>query len=242
MPTRSSKNWKANNPGGWDALNTRLLFPPHSLPYGIPIMGHPVITVPKRLLPFSQPARKREPGAVCHFFLDDYRFERVWNRPIVYIARLKLYDAVLTPDFSLYTDWPHAMNIWNTYRNRWLGCFWQAHGINTIPTIGWAGPDSFAYAFLGVPRGSVVAIATPDIRHKTVLARFALGLHEMIRVIDPSLVIVYGSIPLNVLESYPDTQFKFYGGYGERFNAKPQSEKDGEENLSEVQETCPQAG
>lgn len=197
-------------------------------------MSLPNVNVPSRLAPFNLPARKKAPGAACHFFLDDYRFERVWNRPTVYLDRLTAYDAVLTPDFSLYADWPSAMNIWNTYRNRWLGCFWQSHGINVIPTIGWAGPESFAYAFLGVPRGSMVAIANPDLRHKAVLARFVLGLHHMIRTIAPCLVIVYGAIPLNLIEGSPDTQFRFFGGYGERFS-KSKSKADGPKDIPPVQ-------
>jgi hypothetical protein len=31
------------------------------------------------------------------------------------------YVATLTPNFTLYPDWPSAAQICNTYRNRWLG-------------------------------------------------------------------------------------------------------------------------
>ena len=69
---------------------------------------------------------KVDPEAICHFFLHDYQFERVWNQPKKYINKLLHYKAVLTPDFSLFTDYPVAVQIWNTYRNRWLGAYWQS--------------------------------------------------------------------------------------------------------------------
>lgn len=40
----------------------------------------------------------------CHFFIDDYQFERLWNSPSAHLGVLRGYDCVLTPDFSLYMD------------------------------------------------------------------------------------------------------------------------------------------
>jgi hypothetical protein len=44
---------------------------------------------------------KSEP---LHFFLDDYKFKAVYDYPEKYIARLKSFSGMLSPDFSLYTD------------------------------------------------------------------------------------------------------------------------------------------
>lgn len=41
---------------------------------------------------------------MVHFFLYDYRFERVWKNPEADIERLSRYRAVLSPDFSMYLD------------------------------------------------------------------------------------------------------------------------------------------
>lgn len=46
-----------------------------------------------------------------HFFLDDYQFTRLWSRPYDYLNLLKRFEFVLTPDFSLYSDFPVAMQI-----------------------------------------------------------------------------------------------------------------------------------
>ena len=45
-----------------------------------------------------------------HFFIDDYQFERLWNNPWQYLELLKRVKGVITPDFSMYTDTPQAMN------------------------------------------------------------------------------------------------------------------------------------
>lgn len=36
----------------------------------------------------------------CHFFIDDYQFERLWQRPGAYLDVLRPYQCVLTPDFE----------------------------------------------------------------------------------------------------------------------------------------------
>ena len=67
-------------------------------------------------------------GKAVHFYMDDYKFECVWNQPERYLRKLSQYRFVLTPDFSLYTNMPLAMQIWNVFRGQWCGAFWQANG------------------------------------------------------------------------------------------------------------------
>ena len=64
-------------------------------------------------------------GKAVHFFLDDYQFNRVWTNPDRYIPMLQKFKYVLTPDFSLYTDFPKPLQIYNHYRKHWLGAYWQ---------------------------------------------------------------------------------------------------------------------
>ena len=201
MATRSSKNWKANMPGGWDVLNTHALFPAANL-YGIPMLKYSTTPEILGLVPFN--SNELLEGYACHFFLDDYRFERVWNRPSVYVPMLSQYRVVLTPDFSLYTDWPLSVNLWNIYRSRWLGRYWQEHGITVIPTVGWAGESSFSFCFQGIPVGSTVALSPPDVRSSDVLFKFLAGFQEMLRRVRPIVVWSYGMLPVQAraLEVY----------------------------------------
>jgi len=180
-------------PGGWDALNTHALFPAANL-YGIPMLRPTIAPEVHELVPFTSIGSR--PRHACHFFLDDYRFERVWNRPSVYVQRLSQFPVVLTPDFSLYLDWPYSVNLWNVYRSRWLGRYWQEHGITVIPTVGWAGESSFSYCFQGIPIGSTVALSPPDVRSSDVLYKFLAGYREMLRQIRPVAVWSYGILPI----------------------------------------------
>lgn len=72
-----------------------------------------------------------------HFFIDDVKFEGVWNRPERSAERLRQYKQILSPDFSLYTNMPVAMQLWNTFRRRWMSAYWQAEGLTVIPAVTW---------------------------------------------------------------------------------------------------------
>lgn len=41
---------------------------------------------------------------MVHFFLYDYKFERVWKHPDQDVEKLKRYRAILSPDFSMYRE------------------------------------------------------------------------------------------------------------------------------------------
>lgn len=99
---------------------------------------------------YAKSTKNPESKAV-HFFLDDYQFTRVWTDPDRYIPMLQRYKYVLTPDFSLYTDFPKPLQIYNHYRKHWLGAYWQMYGINVIPTICWSDRESFEWCFDGEP-------------------------------------------------------------------------------------------
>ena len=60
-----------------------------------------------------------------HFFVHDYQFERVWNRPDRYTDVLSKFAYVLSPDFSPYANSPKAIQIFNIYRKNWCARYWQ---------------------------------------------------------------------------------------------------------------------
>ncbi|MCI0648015.1 MAG: DUF4417 domain-containing protein [Chloroflexi bacterium] len=196
--TRTSHRWH-EHPGRFDSLNTAHLFPADN-DLDIPTLAHtPLAKVPRWLVPYRTRIRSVHglAGGAVHWFLDDYRFESVWYRPYKALEALKGYRMVLTPDFSLYRDWPLALQIWNTYRNRWCGAFWQAHGLTVIPTISWSTAASYEFCFLGVARRSVVAISTVGLAGNKPLEQqlFLDGFSEMVRRLAPSRVLCYGRAP-----------------------------------------------
>ena len=149
--------------------------------------------IPDDLMGFNYAKTSENKHVGIHFYLDDYQFERLWNTPENYIAILKQYDCILSPDFSLFLDMPMAMKIWNVYRSRMVGQFYQDKGIKVIPTISWAEKETFKFCFDGIPKGSIVSISTLGIkRNKDAMKIWVDGVNEMIKRIAPSTILIYG--------------------------------------------------
>lgn len=131
-----------------------------------------------------------------HFFIDDYQFARLWSQPDAYLDMLREFRCVFTPDFSTYTDFPKAIQIYNHYRKHWLGAYWQMYGITVIPTISWSDEASFEWCFDGEPVGGVVAVSSVGTQmNKESRRLFYLGYCEMLKRLNPSAVLFYGMIP-----------------------------------------------
>lgn len=149
--------------------------------------------IPDDLIGFNYAKSCKERNCGVHFYVDDYQFERVWNCPERYVELLWEYDCVLSPDFSLYLDMPMPMKIWNIYRSRQIGAFFQSRGIKVIPTISWAEPETFEFCFQGIPKGSIVSVSTIGVKEKkTALDIWNAGMREMIKRIEPCAIVVYG--------------------------------------------------
>ncbi|MBR6163844.1 DUF4417 domain-containing protein [bacterium] len=125
-----------------------------------------------------------------HFFVDDYRFENVYAKPTYYLSTLSRYGFVLTPDYSLYADMPQAIQLFNLFKNRWCGAYWQAHGLKVIPTISWGLAQSYDFCFDGVEQDSIVAISTVGCRRAKL--NFLRGYDKMLEKIKPETIICYG--------------------------------------------------
>lgn len=139
---------------------------------------------------------KNPEDKIVHCFVDDYQFIRYWNQPDRYIPLRSKFRAVCSPDFSLYTDMPVAMQIYNHYRKHWLAAYWQLHGLTVYPTIAWSTPDSYAWCFDGEPVGGVVAVSSVGTQQNKESKRlFLLGYEEMMKRLEPSWVIFYGKVP-----------------------------------------------
>ena len=68
---------------------------------------------------------------MVHFFLYDYKYERVWKEPDRDIERLRRYRAVLSPDFSIYLEMNPTIQLYNTFhisKARGCGSFQRSTG------------------------------------------------------------------------------------------------------------------
>lgn len=179
-----------------DALNLRDLFASTSR-YGIPDMA-PSQSIPTSLAAWHvarQRAHAATTAGAVHFFLDDYRFEPAWSSPIRALVRVREVGMALTPDFSLWRDMPRAASIWNVYRARWCGAFWQSHGVDVIPTVMFGAPDTFDFCFDGMPVGGVVALSSMSVGADDDSQRiYRAGLEQLIERVAPSVLLSYGRL------------------------------------------------
>ena len=137
-----------------------------------------------------------------HFFLDDYQFNRLWNRPDKYIPLLSKFKYVLSPDFSMYTDYPKAMQMWKHYQKHWLGAYMELFGIKVIPTVGWSDKESFKWCFDGDPKNSIVAVSSIGTqKDKESKQLFLEGYNKMLEVLKPIKILFWGNIPKEIDKS-----------------------------------------
>lgn len=162
--------------------------------YDLPVLSDGYAEPPQKIVPFNMANRQADKDAGIHFFIDDYQFERIWRSPQRYAELLRPFRCVFTPDFSLYADMPMAMKIWNAYRCRAIGAYWQRQGLKVVPTLQWAEPRTFDFCFDGIPKGGMVAVSTLGAA-KGRLSRqmWIAGMQEAVNRIHPKTVLLYGS-------------------------------------------------
>ena len=149
--------------------------------------------IPENLIGFNYALSAKDKNVGVHFYLDDYQFERVWNKPLEYIDILSQFDCCFTPDFSLYLDMPISMKIWNTFRSRLIGQLMQDAGLIVIPTVSWAEKETFDFCFDGLPENSVLTISTIGVKKDTkAFEIWSDGVKELIKRKNPSCLLVYG--------------------------------------------------
>lgn len=125
-------------------------------------------------------------------FSHDDKIERFYNNPFKYVPRFQSAYAVATPDYSLHPQMDMPLYLNQIYKNRWLGCFWQEHDIMALPCVGWTTEEWDDLSFAAIEIGSVVVISTLGCKRDVDF--FMRGYNEMIRRIEPSLIIVYGDM------------------------------------------------
>ena len=162
--------------------------------YQIPILEKEIY-IPKEIIGFNEAMSYRGDRSKVgvHFFLDDYQFERLWNKPYYYIDILREFDCVFSPDFSLYTDMPKALMIYNVYRSHLLGQMMQDMGIRVIPTLQWSDEESYDFCFQGIAPGGVVAVSTLGVRNsEDAMLLWQKGMDKAMQCVQPAGILWYG--------------------------------------------------
>lgn len=125
-----------------------------------------------------------------HFFVDDYRFEDIYDKPEVTFSLYSQYNFCCTPDFSVYGEMQPWRQLESVAHSRWVGAWWQSRGMMVVPTMSWDRFPSFEFCFDGVEEGAVIAVATYACRQGQ--AGFMRGYDAMLERVQPEAVICYG--------------------------------------------------
>ncbi len=173
----------------------------------IPYCPTTAFDLPKELIPWDKAVTLyrthrndpnfSSPAYVC-FYLDDYKFDGpngVWYNSARAIEIIRHFAGAITPDFSTYQDFPEPLKIYNTFRMRAFGYWLGKNKIPVINNVRWGTPETWHYCWDGIPEKSIVAIGTAggsprNLRDRT---RFEAGLRELVRLLNPHTIIVYGS-------------------------------------------------
>lgn len=172
--------------------------------YGIPSIKATQTTGDKMLRFCDWKECDKPEDYIAHFYYDDYKFTQAFRNPDKYVDRLRRFKAVVAPDFSLYTDFPIALQILSCYRRNWCGAYWQSLGIDVIPDVVWGTWESYEFCFDGIPKHSTVAVSTVGICQdkdwnrkewdNNFLQLFKEGYNEMLRRLEPTTILFYGDM------------------------------------------------
>lgn len=149
--------------------------------------------------------------ALVHFYLDDFRFESVWNTPTHSVRCLNKEETwgILSPDFSIYPEFPLCVQIHQVFKSRVIARYYQDLGFFVIPTISWANKESLGFCFHGIHKNQILSIALPGLLNKEESINFYLGYNTMIKELEPSLLLCFGKEDIiSNLDDVPKIFFK----------------------------------
>lgn len=161
--------------------------------------------LPQELLRFSRRNDSNEFHKWIHFFENDNNFIQLWNNPRTYLPRLQKFGGIISPDLSIYADYPIPIQYQNKYRNHALAHWLSTQGIPVIPNVRWANKQSYKFCFRGIEKNSVVAIGTHGQMKSTENRELFLeGLPIMVATLSPHTIIIYGKAPDEIWSDYSD--------------------------------------
>lgn len=170
-----------------------------------------------RPVPFTSAQKEKHPKkCLCHFFTHDCEFEKVWNQPEKYFEMLRNFQYVCSPDFSVFSNMPLALQIWQVYRDRALSWWMSLHGVDIIPVAVWSSPESYDFCFDGLPEHSTLAVSTNGCFSAAGKAAFRDGFREMVNRLHPEQVLIVG----RELDTGTDCNIVYMPGQGQQIKER----------------------
>lgn len=149
--------------------------------------------LPSIAIPFSKALNKTNKDIVMVFYEPDINFARILHNPKRYVEPLKKFTCVVGPDFSQKIGMTPFVNFYNHWWNMALTAYFQSQGVHMVPNVTWSDPASYIYAFVGIPRHSLIAINCTGIKgNHAAMYLWRKGYEKALRVLEPLYIIRYG--------------------------------------------------
>ena len=187
------------------------------------------IIIPEGMVPFSIRERSQDKNDFVCFYENDINFREILINTEEYVDDLKRFPGIVTPDCSLYLDAPLCVQIADIYLNRAVGYYLSQQGLYVVPNIRWGDERTYKsdflgekVAFQGVDKHSIVSIGTfGQIKSAESKRYFRDGLEEMLKELEPEVVLVYGAMPDKIFGGlYDKTSFIQYPDWTTRMKQK----------------------
>lgn len=176
--------------------------------------------IPNKIITFSEAMSSKCKDYNCWvcFYELDYAFMRIWRQPRRYLNKLKKFNGVISPDFSLYATMPLVMQKFHVYMGRAIATWLKDNGVKVIPNARLGDERTYDFALEGLYKNDVIAIGTVG-SYKRLDERNLLipAIKKTLETLEPSDAIIYGTMPKEIDKTdYPNTQFHVYES--ENFN------------------------
>lgn len=184
-PIRGSKNvWR-----NLDEFGTFRYIQPYDIPELKPYNG----LIPLDLVAYCDIGRAHR-CSCPHFYIDDNRLPMMGNHIEHFTERLRRFNYVIAPDYTMYCGAPLPVNLRSLYLNRSIAAYWQEHGLNVIPSFNGGDAESFKYCLLGLPKYSVLSCGNVGVSHSSISVKLWKCLVEkVVRELEPTALIIYGT-------------------------------------------------
>ena len=194
IPRKTKRAWQRYQASDklWRNLDVNNSFK-YVTEYEIPQVQPYTGPIPSRLVPYCDLSHATEDDCP-HFYIDDTRVPAMGNHIEYFTERLRKYQYVIAPDYTMYCGAPLAVNLRSLFLNRSIAVYWQEHGLNVIPSFNGGDAQSFAYCLAGMPRNSVIACGNVGVQQSSISTKLWKCLVEKaVEELQPTALLIYGT-------------------------------------------------
>jgi len=149
---------------------------------------HPVSMLDIPFTPYGFQSRDNSNVGTYHFYVDDYRFDAIWDDPYKLIK--SGCKAIVEPNLSLFNETPKSYGLFLIYKKRWIARFLQANEIKVLVDLN-VSKKFRDLNQLGIPKG-YNAFATRAYANRMDDLEAEYEVAKTISGLDNPFMVVYG--------------------------------------------------